>query len=387
MRLSWVSSASSSSSLPAEALVEGLERQLAALGHLRDGERRAPGLVRQVSGGRDQAIRARLEVRLGERHSPNVYRIEFPFRKHLESNTCSLCSMTSKKPSPRRLRRSSGSIRCSCAASPSRSNFLKVRALGRFDESGDWAAEGFVSAAAWLRARTNMSHGAAVQALTLARRLPQLPETAAAFAAGEISRQHASLIADACTPERMQPIAEVEAHLVEIARRVQPRELRTVVRRLTDALDGDGGAATDDELYERRRLHLSPTLGGMGVLDGALDAEGTEIVATALDAEMERDLLRADTRSRAATARRRAREHLPARARRRRARQFAPRPPALLGGRRHRRVRGPRSRPGRRGSARGGARRSPVTSDAGTAVVRLRHQPRDHRRSLRRSST
>ena len=45
------------------------------------------------------------------------------------------------------------------------------------------------------------------------------------------------------------------------------------------------------QLYERRRLHLSPTLGGMGVLDGALDAEGTEIVATALDAEMERDLL------------------------------------------------------------------------------------------------
>jgi hypothetical protein len=176
--------------------------------------------------------------------------------------------------------------------------FLKVRALGRFDESGDWAAEGFVSAAAWLRARTKMSHGAAVQALTLARRLPQLPETAAAFAAGEISRQHASLIADACTPDRMRHISEVEGQLAEIARRVQPRELRTVVRRLTDALDGDGGAATDEQLYERRRLHLSPILGGMGLLDGSLDAEGTEIVATALDAEMERDLLRADTRSR-----------------------------------------------------------------------------------------
>jgi hypothetical protein len=149
--------------------------------------------------------------------------------------------------------------------------FLKVRALRRFDESGDWAAEGFVSAAAWLRARTNMSHGAAVQALTLGWRLPQLPETAGAFAAGEISRQHASVIADACTPDRMQPIAEVEAQLVEIARRVQPRELRTVVRRLTDAIDGDGGTATDEQLYERRRLHLSPTLGGMGFLDGALD--------------------------------------------------------------------------------------------------------------------
>ena len=209
--------------------------------------------------------------------------------------------------------------------------FLKVRALGRFDASGDWAAEGFVSAAAWLRARTNMSHGAAMQALTLARRLPQLPETAAAFAAGEISRQHASLIADACTPDRIQPIAEVEGQLVEIARRVQPRELRTVVQRLIDALDGDGGAATDDQLYERRRLHLSPTLGGMGVLDGALDAEGTEIVATALDAEMERDLL-APIRAPGSAAGRRAREHLPARARRRRARQFAARPPALFRG-------------------------------------------------------
>src|SRR3954469_19867733 len=143
--------------------------------------------------------------------------------------------------------------------------FLKVRALRRFDERGEWAADGFVSAAAWLRERTHMSHGMAVHALTLGRRLPQLPETAAAFAAGEISRQHASVIAEPCTPERIQQIGEVEAQLVEIARRVQPRELRTVVQRLVDALDGDGGAANDERQFDRRRLHLSPTLGGMGL--------------------------------------------------------------------------------------------------------------------------
>jgi hypothetical protein len=176
--------------------------------------------------------------------------------------------------------------------------FLKLCALRRFDERGDWAVDGFVSAAAWLRARANMSHGAAVHALTLARRLPQLPETAAAFAAGEISRHHAAVIADACTPERVHAITEVEAQLVEIARRVQPRDLRAIVRRLTDAFDGDGGAATDEALHARRRLHLSQTIGGVGMLDGALDPEGTELVATSLDAEMERDQVDDDTRSR-----------------------------------------------------------------------------------------
>ena len=66
------------------------------------------------------------------------------------------------------------------------------------------------------------------------------------------------------------------------------------------------------EIHERRNLHVHQSLFGMGVLDGDLDAEGTEILLKALDhcAPPGRD-----RRSRAApvvgaTARRRARRHL-----------------------------------------------------------------------------
>jgi hypothetical protein len=164
-----------------------------------------------------------------------------------------------------------------------RVEFLKLRALAQLAESGEWAADGYLSAQSWLCARTGTP-----QPLTLARRLTQLPATAAALERGAITRHHSAAIADACTPERVAAIAEVEAELVELAQRVRPRELRGIVRRLADALDGDGGAACDEARHAQRRLHVSETLHGMGVLDGALDPEGTEIVQTALAAEMAR---------------------------------------------------------------------------------------------------
>jgi hypothetical protein len=119
--------------------------------------------------------------------------------------------------------------------------------VASYDRSHDWAADGFVNAASALRARCNVTPGGASASVHLARKLEQLPATSAAFGRGEISRQHA---------------AAIEAQ------------------------------------HARRRLHLSQTLGDMGVLDGAFDAEGTEVGATALTAEMERDRLKGDMRTR-----------------------------------------------------------------------------------------
>jgi hypothetical protein len=170
---------------------------------------------------------------------------------------------------------------------------LKLRALQRFDESGQWAADGFVSAASWLRAHTSDS-----QPLTVANRLAQLPVTSSAFETGAISRRHATVIADAATPARLAALLEVEAQLVEIAKRVPPSELRAVVRRLTDAIDGDGGAAADETLRSQRRMHLALTLGGIGILERICEPIGHEVIATALAKEMDRDFQRSDSRTR-----------------------------------------------------------------------------------------
>ena len=166
-----------------------------------------------------------------------------------------------------------------------RVEFLRVRAIGAFDRSAVWQDDGSLSAAAALRVRCRMSQGHAHRAVALARKVEQLPATAEAFAAGEISRAHAEIIADGYTPERAEMIAGIEGELVDYARIAEPRELRAAVRRVTDAFDGDGGASTDEHEREKNRVRLS-TLNGRGVLAGDLDAESTEIVATALDAEI-----------------------------------------------------------------------------------------------------
>jgi hypothetical protein len=179
-----------------------------------------------------------------------------------------------------------------------RMEFLRVRALRRYERSQDWRAEGFLSAAAAVRSKCNVTHGAASSALKLGERLEQLPETAAAFAAGEITRRHAQAIAEPCTPERIDAMRDVEPQLVEVARHVNAKELRAVVRRLADSLDGDGGATTARAQYDRRRLHVSSTLDGMVMIDGVLDPLSGETVLTTLDALMEHDRARGDPRTR-----------------------------------------------------------------------------------------
>jgi hypothetical protein len=119
----------------------------------------------------------------------------------------------------------------------------------------------------------------------LARKVEQLPEVAAAFAAGEISRAHVEQIADGFTPERAEMMQGIERELVDYARIADPRELRGAVREMTDAFDGDGGASSDENEHAKNTVTLS-TVGGRGVLNGDLDAESTEIVATAFDAEI-----------------------------------------------------------------------------------------------------
>jgi len=127
--------------------------------------------------------------------------------------------------------------------------------------------------------------------------LETLPEVAAAFAAGETSRHHVAVIERAATPQRRDAIAEFDELLAGAARRHRPQDLRTLVSRVADAVDGDDGLANDDARHERRRLHVSRTMDEMGVLDGVLDPEGTEIVLTALDALMEQERGAHDTRT------------------------------------------------------------------------------------------
>jgi hypothetical protein len=184
-----------------------------------------------------------------------------------------------------------------------RMEFLKLRAFRDYERSELWRAEGFGSAAAAVREQCRLTEGAARHALDLARKLESLPVLAEAFAAGEVSRAHAEVLAKAFTPERAGAMSALESQLVEIAKATNARGLGEAVQRVTDTIDGDGGAAGDHAKYQRRRLHASNTIDQLLALDGLFDQMSGEVVQTALKAEMRRDHQKCDPRT---TAQRRA---------------------------------------------------------------------------------
>jgi hypothetical protein len=158
-----------------------------------------------------------------------------------------------------------------------------ITLIGEYTRSGDWQADGYLSAAAALANQCRMSRADAGAAVRLAKRLQRLPETSKAFARGEISRRHATVIANACTDTHAADIEAGEHVFADAAKTVDPDDLRDLVKVVTDALDGDGGAGNDGEQHELNHFHVSP-LGERVRADGTLDRESGEIVATALDA-------------------------------------------------------------------------------------------------------
>jgi hypothetical protein len=175
-----------------------------------------------------------------------------------------------------------------------RVEYLKLRTIHDYERSGDWAAQGFVSTASALRAKCRMAN--AQGSVVLARKLDVLPEIAAAFGAGEISRQHVEPIAQAHTPERAAMIENLDLEFANFARLATPAQVREEVQRIVDAFDGDGGAANDERQHALNKVTLSP-VGGRGILNGSLDAELSRLVMCAFDAEMYALKLKGDTRT------------------------------------------------------------------------------------------
>ena len=177
-----------------------------------------------------------------------------------------------------------------------RMEFARLRVVGAYDRSGVWAAESFVSTSSALRSKLRCTHGYALRSVRLARKLEQLTETAAAFSTGEITAEHVVEIARPYTPARAEMLEGIEKELVEVARLGTPGELREVVKGMCDAFDGDDGAKDDKKQHALNKVTLSVTTGGRGILNGSLDAEVTDIVLTALDAEMEQLRVKGETR-------------------------------------------------------------------------------------------
>ncbi|MCU1467686.1 MAG: endonuclease, partial [Actinomycetia bacterium] len=172
-----------------------------------------------------------------------------------------------------------------------------VAKVGAYDRSEHWRADGYGSVEAAIADACRIDRGVVHADVKLARKLEQLPLVAEAFAEGAISQRHASVIATAATPARMAEFTNLEREFVDAARKCPPKELAGIVRYVTDALDGDGGADAEDRIYQRRRYHQSSTLDGMLATDGLFDPESAGFAESALRIARDRDERDAETRT------------------------------------------------------------------------------------------
>ena len=161
-----------------------------------------------------------------------------------------------------------------------------LRRLRRFDSGEGYAPSGALSAKAWLRWQCNLTDNAASERVTISRRMVALPQTAQAFADGDVSYRHVSLIAETASQLDGKFEAQAETILVDAAKELDPWRLLRVIGHLKHCLEPDGVLGDANEAHERRFLHLSQTFDGIFRIDGRLDAEGGAVLRTALDAVM-----------------------------------------------------------------------------------------------------
>ena len=156
------------------------------------------------------------------------------------------------------------------------------RRLHRFDKSEGYAADGSLTAKAWLRWKCNLTHGQASDRVEVAREMQSLPQTSQALADGDISYQHASLFAR--TKQQLGDVwpTDAEGILVTAAKQVDPVRLRRATMQLRYCLQPDGVLDDVNAAHDRRFLHLNQTFDGIFVLNGQFGADDGATLKSAL---------------------------------------------------------------------------------------------------------
>jgi len=158
--------------------------------------------------------------------------------------------------------------------------------LRRFDDSGEYAADGALSVIAWLKWRCKLSGGAAAERVGIARQLDQLPRTEEAFARGDVGYQHVAMIARTAEHLGTGAVRKAEASLLQAAKTHDPGQFAGITKDFEHRIDAEGAPAEANRAYERRYLHVGEPQAGFIRLDGLLDAEGGATLRTALNAHM-----------------------------------------------------------------------------------------------------
>lgn len=162
-----------------------------------------------------------------------------------------------------------------------------------FAASGEWAADGARSAAAWLAERCRMPKTVARRSVGLGKAAHELPVAAAAWMDGEISPAHVHALAAFRRPGTRQALLRDEEVLVGHARNLSYRAFRQLLAYWEQHVDPDGCEEAGEMRRARRDVRLSTSFDGMCLGNVTLDAVSGDIVLGELR-RLEQALFEAD---------------------------------------------------------------------------------------------
>ena len=140
----------------------------------------------------------------------------------------------------------------------------------------------------WLVVHCGMAHARAHSLLIRARRLRELPVTAAAWRAREITDGHVELIMQTIKPAVQHLFADAESAIVPCLAELSVVDAKHVLREW--AARAEATHSNNDEHDESdQTAHFSTLLDGRAPLDADLNAESAAIISEALRAARTKD--------------------------------------------------------------------------------------------------
>jgi hypothetical protein len=162
-----------------------------------------------------------------------------------------------------------------------RLNAKLVASVGDHDVAEVWRTDGATSMTAWLRHHTRQSGRQATRCARTARRLRELPVTAATYRDGLLSGGQVQAIVANLKDRTVGLFAHHETELVGDLAELSVGDTGTAMQdwaRRAEALLGDD----PDHAAPERSLHLSRILDGRRELSGSFDPEAGAVIDTAL---------------------------------------------------------------------------------------------------------
>jgi hypothetical protein len=178
-----------------------------------------------------------------------------------------------------------GALVAAARAVQARLDAVTAEAAGEVGARGTFTLDGAVTLGSWLRARTRLTPAAATGLATTARVLRSgiLPATKAALAAGDLSGEHARVIATGVAGAPAGAVALIDPEVVHTATHADLRATAAVLRAFRHALDPDAADAAALARYDRAGITLTPTLDGPLAIHGTADEVTGAVLATAID--------------------------------------------------------------------------------------------------------